>query len=172
LAWGVLGSFRPVNVRVLFARAPRELSYIGKFLPKFQSRSSCLDLSPVALLTKSHRSDTFTNVTDRLLYKQQEPGMFIRTTSDLGALIRERRLKLGLDQVSLARKAGTSRKWVVEVEKGKPRAEMGLILRTLKALGVTLAVADATSNVPSKSVRTPAPVVDINQVIDSLKRRR
>jgi len=98
--------------------------------------------------------------------------MFIRTTSDLGALIRERRLKLGLDQVSLARKAGTSRKWVVEVEKGKPRAEMGLILRTLKALGVTLAVADATSNVPSKSVRTPAPVVDINQVIDSLKRRR
>jgi hypothetical protein len=36
--------------------------------------------------------------------------MFIRTASDLGALIREKRLKLGLDQITLARKAGTSRK--------------------------------------------------------------
>jgi HTH-type transcriptional regulator/antitoxin HipB len=90
--------------------------------------------------------------------------MFIRTASDLGALIRERRLKLGLDQIDLARKAGTSRKWLVEVENGKPRAEIGLILRTLKALGVALAAADTT--------KTAAPSVDINQVIDSLKRRR
>jgi len=90
--------------------------------------------------------------------------MFIRTASDLGALIRERRLKLGLDQIDLARKAGTSRKWLVEVENGKPRAEIGLILRTLTALGVALAAADTT--------KTAAPSVDINQVIDSLKRRR
>jgi HTH-type transcriptional regulator / antitoxin HipB len=90
--------------------------------------------------------------------------MFIRTASDLGALIRERRLKLGLDQIDLARKAGTSRKWLVEVENGKPRAEIGLILRTLKALGVALAAAD--------TAKTAAPSVDINQVIDSLKRRR
>ena len=97
--------------------------------------------------------------------------MFIRTTSDLGALIRERRQKLGLDQIALARKAGTSRKWLIEVENGKPRAEIGLILRTLKALGVTLAAAD-TSGVPSATSSTAAPYVDINQVIDSLKRRR
>lgn len=98
--------------------------------------------------------------------------MFIRTTSDLGALIRERRLKLGLDQIALARKAGTSRKWLIEVENGKPRAEIGLILRTLKALGVTLAAADTTSDVPSGSTKMTAPSVDINQVINSLKRRR
>jgi HTH-type transcriptional regulator/antitoxin HipB len=98
--------------------------------------------------------------------------MFIRTASDLGALIRERRLKLGLDQIDLARKAGTSRKWLVEVENGKPRAEIGLILRTLKALGVALAAADTAGNVPPRSSKTAAPSVDINQVIDSLKRRR
>ena len=98
--------------------------------------------------------------------------MFIRTASDLGALIRERRLKLGLDQIDLARKAGTSRKWLVEVENGKPRAEIGLILRTLKALDVTLSVADTTSDVASRRTKTDTPSVDINQVIDSLKRRR
>jgi len=86
-----------------------------------------------------------------------------------GRLIRERRLKLGLDQITLARKAGTSRKWLIEVESGKPRAEIGLILRTLKALGVTLAATDTTSGAPSGSTKKTAPSVDINQVIDSLK---
>ena len=60
--------------------------------------------------------------------------MRMRTATDLGAFIRERRTKLGMDQVALAEKAGTSRKWLIEVEQGKPRAEIGLILRTLKTL--------------------------------------
>jgi len=97
--------------------------------------------------------------------------MFIRTPSDLGALIRERRIKLGLDQISLAKKAGTSRKWLIEVENGKPRAEIGLILRTLKALGVALAV-DAGADAPPKRTMAAPEAVDIDQVIDSLKRRR
>lgn len=50
--------------------------------------------------------------------------MRIRTPVDLGALIRDRRTKLGLDQRSLAKKVGVSRQWIVEVEKGKPRAEI------------------------------------------------
>ncbi len=99
--------------------------------------------------------------------------MAIRTSSDLGALIRERRIKLGLDQISLAKKAGTSRKWLIEVERGKPRAEIGLILRTLRALGVALTVSDTAADVPPPA-RTKAPVaaVDIDQVIASLKKRR
>ncbi len=65
--------------------------------------------------------------------------MRIRTPTDLGALIRDRRTKLGLEQRELAQKAGVSRQWIVEVEKGKPRAEMGLLLRTIDALGIVLA---------------------------------
>ena len=61
--------------------------------------------------------------------------MRIRTPADLGALIRDRRIKLALDQRSLAQKVGVSRQWIVEVEKGKPRAEIGLLLRTIDALG-------------------------------------
>ena len=95
--------------------------------------------------------------------------MRMRTATDLGAFIRERRTKLGMDQVALAEKSGTSRKWLIEVEQGKPRAEIGLILRTLKTLGVSIdlqidSLAKATSNDKAGST-------DINNVLSSLKKR-
>ena len=95
--------------------------------------------------------------------------MKIRTAADLGALIRERRFKLGMDQSDLAEKAGTSRKWIVEVEQGKQRAEIGLVLRTLKALGVSLDIGvDRTQKV---SAASESGNVDINNILDSLKKR-
>lgn len=95
--------------------------------------------------------------------------MRIRTAADLGAFIRERRIKLGMDQNDLAEKAGTSRKWIVEVEQGKPRAEIGLILRTLKTVGVSL---DATIDHAQKASSASEPRnVDINNILDSLKKR-
>jgi HTH-type transcriptional regulator/antitoxin HipB len=95
--------------------------------------------------------------------------MRIRTATDLGAFIRERRTKLGMDQIALAKKAGTSRKWLVEVERGKPGAEIGLILRTLKSLEISIDLeADASVETPSP-VKAKAP--DINSVLDSLKKR-
>ena len=96
--------------------------------------------------------------------------MRIRTATDLGAFIRERRVKLAMDQSDLAEKAGTSRKWIVEVEQGKPRAEIGLVLRTLKALGVSL---DLAADHAQKTVAASEPPnVDINNILDSLKKRR
>ena len=75
--------------------------------------------------------------------------MRIRTATDLGAFIRERRTRLWMDQISLAKKAGTSRKWLVEVEQGKPGAEIGLILRTLKSLEISIDVeADSSVEIP------------------------
>jgi HTH-type transcriptional regulator/antitoxin HipB len=95
--------------------------------------------------------------------------MRIRTAADLGAFIRGRRTKLGMDQIALAKKTGTSRKWLVEVEQGKPRAEIGLILRTLKSLDVSVDLkADSSRETPSISnARTP----NINSVLDALKKR-
>ena len=95
--------------------------------------------------------------------------MRIRTATDLGAFIRERRIALGMDQISLAKKAGTSRKWLVEVEQGKPGAEIGLILRTLKSLEISIDVeADSPAETPPQS---KAKARDINSVLDSLKKR-
>jgi HTH-type transcriptional regulator/antitoxin HipB len=95
--------------------------------------------------------------------------MRIRTATDLGAFIRERRTNLGMDQISLAKKAGTSRKWIVEVERGKPGAEIGLILRTLKSLEISIDLEADSSVETSPSGKAKAP--DINSVLDSLKRR-
>ena len=94
--------------------------------------------------------------------------MRIRTATDLGAFIRERRTRLGMDQIELAKKAGTSRKWLVEVEQGKPGAEIGLILRTLKSLEISIDL-EADSSVATPPVgKANAP--DINSVLDSLKK--
>jgi HTH-type transcriptional regulator / antitoxin HipB len=94
--------------------------------------------------------------------------MRIRTPADLGALIRDRRTKLGLDQKSLAAKVVVSRQWIVEVEKGKPRAEIGLILRTLDSLGIQLAV-----DGPGKAKeRNEPPPVDIDSIITSAREKR
>ena len=94
--------------------------------------------------------------------------MRIRTATDLGAFIRERRTRLGMDQISLAKKAGTSRKWLVEVERGKPGAEIGLILRTLKSLelSIDLESDSLVATPPLGAEKAP----DINSVLDSLKK--
>jgi len=85
--------------------------------------------------------------------------MRIRTPADLGALIRDRRTKLALDQRSLAQKVGVSRQWIVEVEKGKPRAEIGLLLRTIDALGIHLTIEEEAKK------RHTAPPVDIYSIV-------
>jgi HTH-type transcriptional regulator/antitoxin HipB len=36
----------------------------------------------------------------------------------------------------LAERAGVGREWIIGLEKGKPTAEIGLVLRTLRALGL------------------------------------
>ena len=62
----------------------------------------------------------------------------IRNARDIGALIREERTNAGWDQQTLADRAGVSRLWINEVEKGKPGASLGRVLNTLAALGIEL----------------------------------
>lgn len=66
--------------------------------------------------------------------------MQMRTPVELGLILRGRRKDLGLGQEALAQQAGVSRQWVVEVEKGKPRAELGLVLRLMRVLGLLIDV--------------------------------
>jgi HTH-type transcriptional regulator/antitoxin HipB len=97
--------------------------------------------------------------------------MRIRTPIDLGAVIRDRRRKLGLDQKSLAAKVGVSRQWIVEVEKGKPRAEIGLVLRTVEALGIHLASEDLGTVKGKKGQKGPAPI-DIDSIVAAAREKR
>ena len=77
--------------------------------------------------------------------------MLIRTPADLGAVIRDQRKRLGLGQAELSEKIGASRQWVVGIERGHSRAELGLVLRTLDTLGIRLETRDkdATPKSPS-----------------------
>jgi HTH-type transcriptional regulator / antitoxin HipB len=64
--------------------------------------------------------------------------MLVRTPADLGAIIRERRRHLKLDQAAFAKRVGVSRQWVIEIEHGHARAELALVLRALDALNIQL----------------------------------
>jgi HTH-type transcriptional regulator/antitoxin HipB len=93
--------------------------------------------------------------------------MFIRTPADLGAAIRDRRKQLGLDQSTLAKRIGVSRQWLIEVERGHPRAAMGLVLRAIDALGIRL---DASMDQTSRRGST-VPAIDINAIVAKAKKR-
>ncbi|QNR97452.1 helix-turn-helix transcriptional regulator [Stenotrophomonas sp. 169] len=91
----------------------------------------------------------------------------LKTPDDLGSLIRQRRKALCWDQAKLAHEVGVSRRWIIEIEKGKPGAELSLILRTLNVLGLRL---DATSSdLPDGHVPRVIPRPDIDRIIDQNK---
>jgi HTH-type transcriptional regulator/antitoxin HipB len=101
--------------------------------------------------------------------------MIARTPEDLGLLIRTRRHELGLDQQALATRIGVSRLWVIEFERGKPRAEIGLVMRALLALDLRLDVAspDAVSSpTPKKKSANATAYPDIDAVVQNARKRR
>jgi HTH-type transcriptional regulator / antitoxin HipB len=99
--------------------------------------------------------------------------MRIRTPTELGALIRDHRNKLGLDQKSLAEKVGVSRQWIVDAEKGKPRVEIGLLLRTIGVLGITLDAEDGSKKTDEKAASHGADAhVNIDSIVASARRTR
>lgn len=90
--------------------------------------------------------------------------MHIRTPSDLGAVIRERRQQLGLGQADLARNVGVSRQWLSGVENGRPGAELGLVLRTLNILKLRIGMQD--------NAKTAASSKKIDSIVDSARKSR
>ncbi|UHQ23502.1 helix-turn-helix transcriptional regulator [Lysobacter sp. 5GHs7-4] len=91
----------------------------------------------------------------------------IKTPKDLGTVIRNRRKELAWDQARLAAEVGASRQWVIDMEKGKPRAELDLALRALHALGLSLHTESSARKAPATApVNTPSPGIDINDVLN------
>ncbi len=90
--------------------------------------------------------------------------MFVRTPVDLGAVIRDRRKQLKLDQSTFAKQIGVSRQWVIEIERGHARAELGLVLRALDALKIRL---DATTDETARSS-----AIDIDAIVSKAKKSK
>jgi HTH-type transcriptional regulator/antitoxin HipB len=79
-------------------------------------------------------------------------------------------MKLGLDQKSLAQKVGVSRQWIVAAEHGKPRAEIGLLLRTIDVLGIRLSTDKEPPGNTKDAEKTPS--VDIDSIIAKARGKR
>jgi HTH-type transcriptional regulator/antitoxin HipB len=85
--------------------------------------------------------------------------VLIRDAGDLAQVIRAARRRRAMSQADLAAVAGVSRRWMVALEAGKPRAELALVLRVLNALGVPLHA--EVPEEPARAVRSeerPEPV--------------
>jgi HTH-type transcriptional regulator/antitoxin HipB len=92
--------------------------------------------------------------------------MLVRTPADLGAVIRDRRKQLKLDQAAFAKRIGVSRPWVIEIERGHPRAALGLVLRAMDALDIRL-----DASIGEANRRRPS-AVDIDAIVTKAKKRR
>ena len=66
--------------------------------------------------------------------------MNVVSVTDLAACIKQARKKSGWTQAELADRSGVSRDWIIALEKAKPSLELALVLRTLKALDLTLSL--------------------------------
>jgi HTH-type transcriptional regulator/antitoxin HipB len=83
--------------------------------------------------------------------------MRVETIAQLAAAIRARRGLLNLTQAQLAERAGVSRLWVGRIEAGAATAEIGRLMRVLRALELDLRIEPAGVPAP-----TPNPSGDID----------
>ena len=96
--------------------------------------------------------------------------MEVVTAADVGRLVRAARTRRAMSQADLAVAAGVSRRWLVDLEAGKPRAELALALRVLAVLGVGLR-SDAPVTPPtSPAASTTHPEVDLDEHLSALMR--
>ena len=74
------------------------------------------------------------------------------------------------DQADLAARIGVSRLWINQIERGKPGASLGLVLRALDALGTPpmVEVGDAPEQIEGDAI----PSADLDAIIDRARRAR
>lgn len=68
------------------------------------------------------------------------PGSQAREAGDLGRWIRHARRNQALSTQAAADLCGVSRRFLSEVERGKPTAQVGKVLHVLTQLGLTVSV--------------------------------
>ena len=75
----------------------------------------------------------------------------------VGRAVRLKRQEKGLSQSALAAQLGVERKWVLRLEAGNPKAELGLVLKALDALDLRASLGDEKPPSSSKDSRVSGP---------------
>lgn len=74
-----------------------------------------------------------------------------------------------MTQQQLARAAAVGRQWIVTIEAGKRRAELGKVLQTLAALDLTLSIRG--EGIPeTHPAEDPIEVIDLQAILDAHRR--
>jgi y4mF family transcriptional regulator len=63
------------------------------------------------------------------------------TPEEIGRMVRQTRMQLGLTQEQLALASGMGRRFIIELEQGKPTCQLGRALAVLQALGIRMTLA-------------------------------
>lgn len=64
----------------------------------------------------------------------------IRSSTELGAVVRQQRKKLALKQLDIAGLGNTGNRFVVELEQGKPTLQLQKVLDVIDLLGLEVVV--------------------------------
>lgn len=64
--------------------------------------------------------------------------IYLKTPGDIGKLVRERRREFGMTQDEFAGLANVGRRFLIELEKGKPTLQIDRVLSVLQACGYDL----------------------------------
>jgi HTH-type transcriptional regulator / antitoxin HipB len=91
----------------------------------------------------------------------------LRNSEQLGRTIRLKRQETGLSQVALAARLGVERKWIIHLEAGNPKAEIGLVLKALGALGLSAQILDHAN--PRASMQRPKSSSRLDEVFRQLE---
>ena len=89
--------------------------------------------------------------------------MFLRTSTDIGHLVREQRKKRGWTQAIFAKRLSVSRLWVVQLEQGKETLQLGLVLRALNELEMPIQIHLSSPTRTTKPESLPS--IDLDEVI-------
>ena len=80
-----------------------------------------------------------------------------QNAEQLGRAVRLKRQEKGLSQSALAAQLGVERKWVIRLESGNPKAELGLVLKVLNTLDLRASLSDEKSPLSGKDGRLSEP---------------
>lgn len=73
--------------------------------------------------------------------------LVIHSSAELGAIVREQRKRLALKQLDIAGLGNTGNRFIVELENGKPTAQLQKVLDVMDLLGLEVVVRSRTSRV-------------------------
>ncbi len=144
---GRKGSDRTVGEALAPAHTPLlttsiQLSELGKALPR-------INLSPLSSL-----GGRFTHIYPAPLlgktspFSPSPPATTMTSVETLGALVRAYREEFALSQQSFAEQAGVGRRFISELENGKPSLEFDKVLAVARAAGIDLLAVRRASSTP------------------------